>query len=72
MKVATIALFGVLFFVGTTRSFSVQVPKQMQSAPVPVIWTTPAQNGAVIVKIEDASARATIFYTVDGTTPTTS
>ncbi len=38
----------------------------------PVVSTTAAQNGAVIVKLSTTTAGATIHYTVDGSTPTTS
>jgi beta-glucanase (GH16 family) len=38
----------------------------------PTISTTNAQNGAVIVSLADTASGATIFYTVDGTTPTSS
>lgn len=72
MKVAVIAFSGVLLCACSVSSFSAKAPKQIQNAPGPVIWTIPAQNGAVIVKIEDASAGATVYYTVDGTKPTTS
>ena len=40
-------------------------------AAAPAISTTAAQNGAVIASLSDATANATIFYTVDGSTPTT-
>jgi beta-glucanase (GH16 family) len=38
----------------------------------PTIATTPAQNGAVIVRLTSATAGTAIFYTVDGSTPTPS
>jgi beta-glucanase (GH16 family) len=38
----------------------------------PTISTTAAQNGAVIVSLASTTAGASIFYTVDGTTPTPS
>jgi beta-glucanase (GH16 family) len=41
-------------------------------ALAPTIVTTPAQNGAVIVALASQTSHATIYYTVDGTTPTTS
>lgn len=40
-------------------------------AAVPTVATTAAQNGAVIASLSDATANATIYYTVDGSTPTT-
>ncbi len=39
-------------------------------AATPVITTTAAQNGAVIVSMSDSTAGATMYYTVDGSTPT--
>ena len=42
------------------------------NTPAPAISTTNAQNGAVIVSLADSASGAAIFYTVDGSTPTTS
>ncbi len=41
-------------------------------ASAPTINTTAALNGAVIVNLASATSGATIYYTVDGSTPTTS
>jgi beta-glucanase (GH16 family) len=41
-------------------------------ATAPTISTTAAQNGAVVVTLTSATSGATIYYTVDGSTPTTS
>lgn len=41
-------------------------------AVAPAISTTAAQNNAVIVSLSTSTFGATIYYTVDGTTPTTS
>jgi beta-glucanase (GH16 family) len=38
----------------------------------PVVSTTPAENGAVVVSLATTSDGATIYYTVDGSRPTTS
>lgn len=42
------------------------------SAAAPTMNSTAAQNGAVIVSLASATEGATIFYTVDGSAPTTS
>jgi beta-glucanase (GH16 family) len=41
-------------------------------APPPTISTTAAQNGAMIVSLASATSGAAIYYTVDGSTPSTS
>src|SRR5271165_6907414 len=40
-------------------------------AAAPAVSTTASQNGAVIVKLASTTPNATVFYTVDGTAPTT-
>ena len=41
-------------------------------ASAPTIATTAALNGAVVVSLSSSTSGATIYYTVDGSTPTTS
>jgi beta-glucanase (GH16 family) len=41
-------------------------------AAAPTITTTAALNGAVVVSLSSTTSGATIYYTVDGSTPTTS
>src|SRR5207253_2339086 len=38
----------------------------------PTVTTTAAQNGAVVVSLASGTSGATIYYTVDGSTPSTS
>ena len=41
-----------------------------QNATAPAITTAAAQNGATIVSLANATSGATIYYTLDGSTPT--
>jgi beta-glucanase (GH16 family) len=41
-------------------------------AAAPTIATTAALNGAVVVSLSSSTSGATVYYTVDGSTPTTS
>lgn len=47
-------------------------PASSTPAATPTISTTAAQNGAVVVSLADTTSGATIYYTIDGSTPTTS
>ncbi len=46
------------------------MPPPNQPAATPNIATSPAQNGAVIVKLSDTTANAVMYYTLDDSTPT--
>jgi beta-glucanase (GH16 family) len=46
-------------------------PPENQAA-APTVSTSPAQNGAVVVSLTTITTGATIYYTIDGTTPTNS
>lgn len=45
-------------------------PPTSQQASTPVITTKPAMNGAEIVTLTTSTSGATIYYTLDGSTPT--
>ena len=55
---------------GSTNSATGNPPNQ--PAATPTISTAAAQNGAVIVKLADTTSGTTIYFTTDGSTPTSS
>lgn len=61
-------LSGVLLC-GCGSGTGTTTPPESQAA-APAITTTSAQNGAVIASLNTTTSGATIYYTVDGTTPT--
>jgi beta-glucanase (GH16 family) len=71
--VSTIVLSGILLCGcgGGSNTGTVTTTTQTPAA-APTISTTAAQNGAVIVSLASATSAATIYYTVDGSTPSAS
>jgi len=57
---------------GTGTKITCGVPCEGTPPAAPTVSTTAAQNGAVIVSLASTTTDAIIFYTVDGSTPTSS
>lgn len=57
---------------GSGRGAATPSSPPATAAAAPTLTTAPALNGAVIVSLSTTTAGATIYYTVDGSTPTTS
>lgn len=72
-KLAAIALAGLLLCAcGAGRSApAFSAPPSSTQPAQPTFFTTNAQNGAAILRLQSATSGATIYYTTDGTTPTT-
>lgn len=66
---AAVVLSGVLFCGCGSGSTGTTTPPETQAA-APTITTTNAENGAVIASLTTTTSGATIYYTLDGTTPT--
>jgi beta-glucanase (GH16 family) len=76
-RVAAIALsavsFPVMILAGCGSAGTVSGGGTIQPPPLvatPVIVSTPALNGAVTLSFTDSTAGSTLYYTLDGTTPT--
>jgi len=64
---------GILFVIGCgSGGGSTTSQQKTPQAAAPTVSTTAAQNGAMIVSLASATSGATIYYTVDGSTPTIS
>jgi len=71
---------GILLLGALLCGCGAAVESQTPSGPVagagktakPVLITTPAQNGAVIVSLGSSTPGSTVLYTLDGSTPTAS
>jgi beta-glucanase (GH16 family) len=64
-------ILGIAIIAGCGGGSSSVTPPSNQATATPTISTVPAQNSAVIVALTDSTSGANIYYTTDGTTPTT-
>ena len=74
-RVGLLAFFfvaGSLVFGCGGGSSTENTTSSQQTAATPAIKTVAAQNGASIVSLSDLTTGATIYYTLDGSTPSTS
>jgi len=75
MKLRSTVLMGILLSIallsgcGGASASSIGTPTPTTAAPT--VSTTPAQSTAVIVSLASATSGAIIYYTVDGSAPTT-
>jgi beta-glucanase (GH16 family) len=70
-NVAGFALILIASLCGCGGGSSTTTPPTQPQVVAPTISATPAQAGAQIVTLSTATSGATIYYTLDGTTPTT-
>jgi beta-glucanase (GH16 family) len=72
-NLTALAIIPILFIIGCGGGTGGTIGGGQQTqTPAPAIATANAQSGAQIVTLTDSIAGAKIYYTVDGTAPTTS
>jgi beta-glucanase (GH16 family) len=71
LRISSFFLAGALLFAGCGGGggAGASTPVTTQQAAAPVITTTAAQNGAKVVTLTTSTSGATIHYTLDGSTP---
>jgi len=69
--ILALCMFGISGCGGSSTTHTTPPPTETAAA-TPNIGTADAESGAVIVTLTTTTAGATIYYTADGTTPTTS
>lgn len=57
---------------GSNGASTTPPPTPTPTVATPTVATTPAQNGAVIATVSTTTSGATIYFTLDGSTPTSS
>ena len=72
VKIAAVVLSSALLCGWGGGGITAGNAESLSQAAAPVISTVPAQNGAEIVSLATSTTGATIHYTVDGSSPTTS
>jgi beta-glucanase (GH16 family) len=66
-------VFTVVLLCGCGGAASVAgAPSTATQVPAPAITTAPALNGAVVISLSSTASGATIYYTLDGSAPSTS
>jgi len=70
MFTASVLASALICGCGGGSSAGTTAPPPETKAAAPTVATTPVQNGAVVASLATSTSGATIYYTLDGSTPT--